>query len=723
MVKQSITFCLKLFALTAAASLSFAEANFLSSNERQYLSEKSKILVCIDPMWMPYEGINEKGMHDGISSEYIALLSKRIGTPFVLHPTKSWKETLESAKNRSCDIISMARETEERKAFLNFTTPYVSFPYVIASLYQQDYISSLEGNLDKTYAVVEGYAVNHYLKDRYPKIKIISVKNIDEGIEKLRSQEAYGYLDSLLTLGYYVSQEGALDIRVTGQTDFSSSVSIATRNDEPLLHNIIQKALNNIAEQDKQQILERWVALNIQQEKKSMETNTQLVFNEQETSYIQKQPKITMCVDPGWMPYEAIQAHTHVGIGGDILKLVSQRSGLDLTLKNTATWKESLKAFKEGECDILSMVNKTPERNQFMSYTRPYFNGQVVFVAKNENPYITDPTDIDGKTLAVVDDYSITEFLERDFPNVNLVKVSNYDIGFKMVAKGEVDLTADYLISSGDRIQRLGLYGLKVAGNTPYKNLLRIGVQKEQTQLLYILDKTVASITEHQIKAITDKWRTVRYDHKVDTTIVWQIVLAASFIIAFSLFWSLRLHDARTKTQSALDELAKTQEKLEKLATTDKLTGIFNRAKLDESLESELQRSQRLNNTFGVLLIDLDHFKSVNDTHGHQVGDEVLIHVSDILTQETRQMDIVGRWGGEEFMVICPETDLEDTIKVAEKLRSKMESHQFPVVGKKTASFGATIFQTSDSKETLLARVDSKLYEAKKRGRNRIITS
>ena len=179
-----VSFLIRLIVLSTIASACFAKTLSFSPSETAYLKTKNHISMCIDPSWMPYEGINEQGQHEGISADYIALLAERIGTPIRLNPTRSWKETLKSAQDRSCDIISMARATEERKAFLNFTDPYVSFPYVIASLFQQNYLSSLEDNLDKTYAVVEGYAINGYLKNRYPNIKILPVKNIDDGIEK-----------------------------------------------------------------------------------------------------------------------------------------------------------------------------------------------------------------------------------------------------------------------------------------------------------------------------------------------------------------------------------------------------------------------------------------------------------------------------------------------------------------------------------------------------------
>lgn len=120
------------------------------------------------------------------------------------------------------------------------------------------------------------------------------------------------------------------------------------------------------------------------------------------------------------------------------------------------------------------------------------------------------------------------------------------------------------------------------------------------------------------------------------------------------------------------------------------------------------------------MIIDVDYFKKVNDTFGHQVGDTTLIEVANILKTNTRETDIVGRWGGEEFVIICPNTNLDGIKILASNIREKIEKHQFPVIGNKTASFGATIYQENDNLENLIARADSALYNAKNNGRNRV---
>lgn len=168
-------------------------------------------------------------------------------------------------------------------------------------------------------------------------------------------------------------------------------------------------------------------------------------------------------------------------------------------------------------------------------------------------------------------------------------------------------------------------------------------------------------------------------------------------------------------------ELEQSNEELTRLSITDKLTQLYNRMKLDEILSEKISLANRYNLKLSVILCDIDHFKLVNDVHGHQVGDKILIEFAGVLKANLRKTDIIGRWGGEEFLIIVPECDIEQTKILAEKLRNIISNHQFPVVGHKTCSFGVTTYYSGDTESTILARADRALYEAKQSGRNKTV--
>lgn len=177
---------------------------------------------------------------------------------------------------------------------------------------------------------------------------------------------------------------------------------------------------------------------------------------------------------------------------------------------------------------------------------------------------------------------------------------------------------------------------------------------------------------------------------------------------------------ARISILELINMLRNKNSELEKLYVTDRLTQLYNRHKLDEVLENERSRSRRFGRPFGVILLDVDNFKSVNDTYGHQAGDHVLTEIAKILKDNTRKTDVTGRWGGEEFLVIVPETTPESIRDLAEKLREAIAGYHFGIAGRKTSSFGVAVFRQHEQIKDLLARVDEALYRAKNSGRNTV---
>lgn len=150
----------------------------------------------------------------------------------------------------------------------------------------------------------------------------------------------------------------------------------------------------------------------------------------------------------------------------------------------------------------------------------------------------------------------------------------------------------------------------------------------------------------------------------------------------------------------------------------DQLTGLYNRRKLDQVLSEQIDLASRYDTPFSVLLLDVDFFKKVNDTYGHLMGDQLLQDLSHILTKKIRSVDILGRWGGEEFLIILPNCQLAGAMQLAEKIRLAIAETSFQNVGARTVSIGASDYKKGDQVEQLLQRADHALYQAKKSGRN-----
>jgi diguanylate cyclase (GGDEF)-like protein/PAS domain S-box-containing protein len=162
------------------------------------------------------------------------------------------------------------------------------------------------------------------------------------------------------------------------------------------------------------------------------------------------------------------------------------------------------------------------------------------------------------------------------------------------------------------------------------------------------------------------------------------------------------------------------QQKLQRLATTDPLTGVYNRYQFEVLYGNEVQKNYRHEQPMALILFDIDHFKTINDSFGHDVGDRALREFVAVIRKNIRSYDICARWGGEEFILLVPGVDIPNAVSIAETIREDVSHHEFYGVGRFTTSAGVSGWSSSDSIDSLIKRADKALYTAKKNGRNRV---
>lgn len=172
------------------------------------------------------------------------------------------------------------------------------------------------------------------------------------------------------------------------------------------------------------------------------------------------------------------------------------------------------------------------------------------------------------------------------------------------------------------------------------------------------------------------------------------------------------------KVEDRTKDLKRVNKELSALAQTDALTGLYNRSMLDHEIEKNYEHFKRYHRVFSIILIDIDHFKNINDTYGHDIGDEVLIKISEMLRTFSRKTDVVGRWGGEEFLIVCSETSMENAYQFADTLRRIIHDYEFNTIGQISASFGISQIKNNVLPHELVKQADIALYRAKDKGRN-----
>jgi polar amino acid transport system substrate-binding protein len=453
-------------------------------------------------------------------------------------------------------------------------------------------------------------------------------------------------------------------------------------------------------------------------------------LTEEEQAFLQQLRVIRVGVDREWYPLDFVDAEgRHSGIAADYLNLLSQRLGITFEVETRQPWPRVLEMVRERELDMFAMAASTPERTVYAGFTQPYIRSPMVIVTNTDADYIADGAELRGKRVAVVKGYASHDWLAANHPELDLHLVDTTVNGLERVATGEMYAFVDNLASVSFLIKQQGLSNLKVSGQFPMAFDLAMGARSDWPLLRGILQKGLDSITQEERDAIYNKWVRLEYETRIDFSRVAPYFIGLLLVLMLVMLdtWRVRrlhrrLHGANQQLQRAKDQLRETNRELERLAITDKLTGVYNRLKLDAVLSQQAANVQRYGRALSVVIFDLDNFKQVNDTYGHHVGDTVLQSFAQLVLNNIRKSDIFGRWGGEEFLLLCPETDVAGAMELAEKIRVQTEALPFAEGFVQTISCGVAQLREGQSLLEWLVLCDKLLYLAKKSGRNRVVT-
>lgn len=226
-------------------------------------------------------------------------------------------------------------------------------------------------------------------------------------------------------------------------------------------------------------------------------------LTKEEIDYLNSKKIISMCVDPDWEPFEKINKYGfHEGISADIIKLISNKLNIKIELIPTKDWDESIDFSKQKKCDILSFLNETPKRKEWLVFTEPIFNDPNVLVGRIEKSYIDDISKV-NLSIALPRNTAMRERFAKDFPNLTIIPTNSEDEAFKLVEEQKADLTLRSMIITAYTIKKNGLFNLKIVGEPKgYENNLRIGVRLDEPILKDILNKAIQTISQKDIDNI-----------------------------------------------------------------------------------------------------------------------------------------------------------------------------------------------------------------------------
>ncbi len=697
---------------------SAANTLILTKEEKEFIKTNPTVSVAMMPDFTPFSYyIDDKPV--GFEHDLLKIISQRTGLKFEKIIDK-WTTNYNNFREKKVDMITSISHKEYREAFTTYTSSYYDIPIMI--FVRDDFgkyngLRSLKGK--KVGVIKDIFYINELRKLGY--INIVEY----ESYEKLSRDLVFGKIDAILqnltNINYLIKKHVYTNIKLASELILPNTknedLRFGVQPEKPILSAILQKAVISISKKEKDALVNKWIG--------SIKEfgGGHIVLDDEEVAYLDTNI-IKYCISPASLPYEGLNKNgKHTGMTSDYYNIFEKMTSAKFELVKTKSWSQSLTYIKEHKCDMIALSVETPERKKHLNFTSYYLDVPLVLATRVDVPFINHILDLEGEKIGITKDDAFVKILRKKYPSLDIVEVDGIHDGLDKVKSGQIFAYIDTLAGVGYEFQKKYFGELKIAGKLSESLKLSIAVNKEEEVLLHILQKIVNNISNELHREIFTKWIPIKYEKNIDYDLIVKIVLASLFLILIIMYWNTKIIKANKMLKQAQKDIELKNTELNKLAITDNLTNLFNRRKLEELLKDELNRSSRFNHTFGLAILDIDHFKEVNDTHGHQIGDEILIEFASVLKNNLRKTDFVGRLGGEEFIIICPESNLQDVTDLMEAFRVKIANHNFKSIVNKTASFGVTISKEGDTIDSLIKRADTALYEAKDSGRNKVLVN
>lgn len=355
--------------------------------------------------------------------------------------------------------------------------------------------------------------------------------------------------------------------------------------------------------------------------------------------------------------------------------------------------------------DDFKSIYKEHIKNDYIDIYIFNNNGEIISSLKEENQFFKSFFEYKKKNLEELVRPTIITFLNKKYI-VQVIPIKNGD-------------NSEYISIFADYDSILAPYELQVFNLLIIFTLTALIMVPIIIYFSGIIIKPIYELVKESLKIKRRRYESIK---KVESSILEVSYLSSAFEDMSESIHRYQ-NSLEEQVKERTKELIEKNQELLKLSITDKLTEIYNRAKLDKTLQEEFNRSKRYKTEFSVILIDIDFFKKVNDTFGHQIGDDVLKESAQVLKDSIRLTDVLGRWGGEEFLIISPQTNLEGAVKIAEHINNAIKLYKFKTYPNKvTMSIGvASYFEDMSKIEEIVLNADKSLYKAKENGRDRVV--
>lgn len=687
----------------------------LTAEEKAFIEQHPVLKVGVLPDYAPFSFTSGDEVA-GFSVALLDRIAQRTGLRF--EPVvDNWARLLQAFRLKDLDVIANISYTEERGAYTLYSEEYYRIPNVVfvrGDLGAYEGLGSLRGRR-------VGIARDVFFKEELATFLGEPLVEFDAHDAMMRAL-SFGRVDavatSLATGNDLIKKLGLVNVEIAGEMVLPGvayeDLRFGVRTDMPAVQRLIDKALASLPLEERLELENRWLGA------RAFSPNG-VRLSADERAYLEQRGPVRVCVNPDWMPYEGIDAKGgHAGMSSEFMALLAKRGGMVLSLVPTSSWHASRQAARERQCDVLPLMARSDRTERDFSFSKTYLRVPMVIATAVHAPFLESLDQAPDKPVGVVAGYGYAQTLRARHPHMRLTEVASAAEGLARTRDGELFGYVGPMGSIGYEIQKQRVADIKIGARLPDDLRLAVAVRSDEPRLLAVVEKLVDSVDETERQQIASRWLTVDYAPGFDYALLWKLLGAVVIVLLGFAYWNRKLNSLNR-------QLAEANARLRELSLRDPLTGLHNRKYLDDRMGDVFGLCQRNALNFSIAVVDVDHFKDLNDRHGHPFGDACLRRVGEILmAQFQRQSDGVVRYGGEEFVIFLCGEDPSRFEQLLERLRERVEATCFEFSGvsaRITISAGgySAVPGMDDRHEEYLAAADAALYAAKRAGRNRVV--
>lgn len=537
-----------------------AEKVVLTAEEQQWLARHPTFKVAAFPL-APYI-MQKQGTVTGYMTELLRTVSSKVNlTPqFNYHEISN--EAFTAVNTGKVEVAMGFIETPERAQHVTYSPEFMLLNMAVFSRKSTESLGSLESLKNKRIASYHGYTMAPLITEQFSDAELVMADDAVGMLQLVATGKADVALQELHTGQYMLRENFINNLEAKGFVKFEGSDNLlghsyAVNRGFPLLQSILDKGFRALTEKEKQQLWDAWfvqteIITDIQELKMTFE----------EKAWLAEHPVIRVALDPDWAPVEYKDKEgNYQGMSLDYLNHLEKLLNIRFEVAEGLTWQEAVSAVQSKKADMFASVARTPQREDYVLFTRPYVSMPINIFARDDLSYIGNLGNLAGKKVAVVENYAIHDWLKNEHPELQLYPVASPTEGLVQVSEDDVDVFVGNTVTTNYYLGKLELKSVRMAGETPYANEQAMAVRDDWPIFVGILQKSLDSITPQEHGLIFNRWLSIKFERSINQSLLWQILFAVTLVLFLILYWNVSLSNrVRQRTNQYQDELIKRQE-------------------------------------------------------------------------------------------------------------------------------------------------------------------